>query len=103
MTSYLTITIKNNQNVSRMSLKLIEKDNQNALHTHQRLNARSCSMQKIQSNCQIINQLIQEFKPVGWTTPRAGKQVNEESAVEKSVAASVEWNMVPMDLLANYK
>ncbi len=36
------------------------------------------------------------------TTPRA-LHGDEEAAIEKAVTASVEWNMVRMDLLAHYK
>ena len=35
--------------------------------------------------------------------PRAALHGDEESAVEEAVAASVEWNMVRMDLLAYWK
>ena len=47
--------------------------------------------------------LMQQFNSAGRTTPRAALHGDEESAVEEAVAASVEWNMVRMDLLAYWK
>jgi hypothetical protein len=43
---------------------------------------------------------FQQFNRAGRATPRAGTNVDEESAVEEAFAASVEWIMVRMDLLA---
>jgi hypothetical protein len=42
-------------------------------------------------------------QPLGRATPRAAKHDDEESAVEETVAASVELIMVRMDLLVYYK
>ena len=46
---------------------------------------------------------MQQFNSAGRTIPRAALHGDEESAVEEAVAASVEWKMVRMDLLAYWK
>ena len=46
---------------------------------------------------------MQQFYSACLTTPRANFDGDEESAFEEAVTASVEWNMVHMDLLAYNK
>ena len=46
---------------------------------------------------------MQQFNSAGRTTPRANFDGDDESAIEEAVAASVEWNMVRVDLLAYNK
>ena len=42
---------------------------------------------------------MQQFNSAGRTTPRAALHGDERSVFEEAFAASVEWNMVRMDLL----
>jgi hypothetical protein len=49
---------------------------------------------------------FQQFKVplcAGRATPRATKHVGEDLAAQEAFAASVEWIMVRMNLLAYYK
>ena len=47
---------------------------------------------------------MRQFYSAGRATPRApGNDVEGALAVEEAVAASVEWIMVRMDLVAHYK
>ena len=79
------------------------------MYTHQNHNARSRSMRNIHNAHEVTAKyLLSKFQQwagqqLGRATPRAAKHDDEESAVEETVAASVELIMVRMDLLAYYK